>query len=608
MGKPLTFSTNERDRQALDEKQLKEVKRLYSEIAKDIDNEIKKLSTNSNVSSRIKELQLKRLKNEIGDELNALDKKLVETLENGMDDIITETCKETDKWLKQAGFKQINLLSDSMKFHKDIIETIVSGQLYDSSWSLNEAIWGNNKKNIRDINSIIAKGIGENKSSFDIAKDLEKYVNPSVKKSFDWGKVYPGTNKKIDYNAQRLARTMTSHAYQEATIRLNKYNPFTKGLKWETSNSHTEACEICKQRATQDIYNLGEGVFPVEKVPLDHPNGKCTLTAVSLSMDEVRKQVTDWYNSPQGTYPDIDKFAYSLGYNIIKMPDGFKHKIDNNLPREMNYLNDLYETTLKENHTKYINNKRNLFKAAKKLGISVDELDEQIKKSLDRIIDKTDVGIRIRLSSFEKVLQSGRFKNQFETGTSGGFLNFMSRYKVEEEMFNVGPDADNKDRPIYGMLMPKFNANDKKTKDFYSNGPGYWYGEQMAVIMRKDRMLNNMTISIGDSLDYNKTISAIDATKTTSLAGAYSNDEMYIGLYDLQFVNDKKFNNKFIELNNLASAGDTYFEAQLHGKQSHLFRSIEKVVFNKDECIRDKEKYKSIKNQLDMLGIPYEEF
>ena len=64
-----------------------------------------------------------------------------------------------------------------------------------------------------DIQYIVAQGIASQKSAFDIAKDLEKYVDPSAKKDWAWSKVYPGTKKVVDYNAQRLARTMVSHAY-----------------------------------------------------------------------------------------------------------------------------------------------------------------------------------------------------------------------------------------------------------------------------------------------------------------------------------------------------------------------------------------------------------
>lgn len=86
-----------------------------------------------------------------------------------------------------------------------------------------------------------------NKSAFDIAKDLEEYVDPKAKKSWDWKKVYPGVSSKIDYSAQRLARTMPAHAYQQSLEATVKNNPFIDGYIWH-SGTGKRTCEICRER------------------------------------------------------------------------------------------------------------------------------------------------------------------------------------------------------------------------------------------------------------------------------------------------------------------------------------------------------------------------
>ena len=91
---------------------------------------------------------------------------------------------------------------------------------------------------------------------------------------------------------------------------VNEHDPFVVGYRWLTSNFHGRVCPICMDRATRDAYGLGAGIFPKDKLPIDHPNGMCTYEAViEDSMDDIGKKIADWYKSPVGTYPEIDRYA-----------------------------------------------------------------------------------------------------------------------------------------------------------------------------------------------------------------------------------------------------------------------------------------------------------
>ena len=86
--------------------------------------------------------------------------------------------------------------------------------------------------------------------------------------------------------------------------------PFVIGYKWLTSNFHGSVCEICRERAETNHHGLGIGIFPKDDLPLDHPNGMCTFEAVmQKSLNEVGDKIAEWYNSPVGTYPDIDEYV-----------------------------------------------------------------------------------------------------------------------------------------------------------------------------------------------------------------------------------------------------------------------------------------------------------
>ena len=171
---------------------------------------------------------------------------------------------------------------------KDVVGSIISGDLYKDARSLSDRIWtlGNDLK--KDVQYIVNRGILEKKSAIELARDLERYVNDPAKRASTWGKAYPNLkNKQVDYNAQRLARTSINHAYQNATIKSSSMNPYVDGIEWRSALAHERTCEVCQERHGQ--------VFPVDDVPLDHPNGLCVnLPVITKSLDDVADELRDW--------------------------------------------------------------------------------------------------------------------------------------------------------------------------------------------------------------------------------------------------------------------------------------------------------------------------
>jgi len=200
---------------------------------------------------------------------------------------------------------------------RDVVETIASGKLYEGKWTLSKGVWGTVSKGKSDVDMIVAKGVASQKSALDIAKDLEKYVNPSAKKPWDWNKVYPGSAVKIDYNAQRLARTMVSHAYQESFVQATQDNPFIDAYQWLSSGDE-RVCQICTERV-EDFHGVvinGEqvnGAFWKDELPIDHPNGRCAFDIVtSDDLRGIAKRIAQW---TPGSDPQIDAYAKRLGYD-----------------------------------------------------------------------------------------------------------------------------------------------------------------------------------------------------------------------------------------------------------------------------------------------------
>lgn len=290
MPSEIKLETSEQVLKDIDLKQMKKIRALYTRGWNSTTDKIKKLDKSHNKSAGLKKQELESLRKKIHQEQKIISKQIEKMILEHEGEIVEEGINETKKQMKQFG---ITLEGAFSHVKTDVIQSIASGKIYQGDWTLSKALWADIHKKQKDINEVVAQGILENKSAYDIAKDLETYVDPVARKPWDWGKVYPGTSKKIDYNAQRLARTMVNHGYQQSIIMTNKDNPFVKGIRWLASNSH-RTCELCKQRARQNDYGLGEGVFPVDQIPMDHPNGLCSFSVLQDDLVDVADRLSKW--------------------------------------------------------------------------------------------------------------------------------------------------------------------------------------------------------------------------------------------------------------------------------------------------------------------------
>lgn len=273
----------EKVRDKLTRQQATEISNLYRRVYLSVKKQLESMPKEGTVSQQIQKQRLEKLQNQLDEAYNSMAASLEKQVEKGVKGAAQAVVDSNAAMLKSLG---ISIEGAYSNVPTDIVETLVSGKLYKGRWSLSSVIWSDVKAHQKDINTIIAEGIAANKSAFDIAKDLETYVDPKAKKPWDWSKVYPGTRKKVDYNAQRLARTMVSHAYQQSLETVSKNNPFITGYKWHSAHSD-RVCEICAAR--------NDKIFAKGKLPLDHPNGMCTFTAeMSGSMTDIADELADW--------------------------------------------------------------------------------------------------------------------------------------------------------------------------------------------------------------------------------------------------------------------------------------------------------------------------
>ena len=311
--------TAEKTRSRLTIQQQRYIKKLYQQAVEDVKDWEKSLQGKDNVSSVIRREYLNQMRKDLNEEMEKIGSDVESTIKSNISATATAVVKDANSVLNGLG---ISVKGAYSFVPSDVVQAITTGQVYDASWTLSKAIWAHTKKSQQDIYDIIAKGVAENKSSYEIAKQLEIYVNPSALKPWDWGKLYPGASKVVDYNAQRLARTLVSHAYQQSFVRTTKDNPFFLGYRWLTSGHNV--CPICIGYA-EDVHDnsLPAGVFPKDELPIDHPNGRCTF---SIYMEDSTDQIVDslvaWAHGEDS--PELDKFAESLGFPISEVKRAVK--------------------------------------------------------------------------------------------------------------------------------------------------------------------------------------------------------------------------------------------------------------------------------------------
>ena len=304
----LIFKDAEAAKAAIMASQQKEIAKLYEDWADEIGERAKYYSHKSTASAPVSERYYRELQKQLRQTSQEVSNEIYKKIKSNIYTVADAVVSDNVKWLESFGFSSDGLNAAFSYVPHEIVQNLVTGQIYDSGWSLSSRIWGDNEQTLKDIYQVMAKGLAENKPIYEIAKDLEKYVRPSAQlpwnlRMADGVKIY---KKQVDYNAQRLARTLVQHGYQQSFIATTQKNPFITEYVWRSNGSRV--CDLCKAR---------DGVhYKKTELPMDHPNGMCTMEPVVA--DDMIDQLADWFNSPDGTYPEIDAFAGNFGYQASK--------------------------------------------------------------------------------------------------------------------------------------------------------------------------------------------------------------------------------------------------------------------------------------------------
>lgn len=285
-------------RDELTKRQQKEVRKFYSSWSKEVKSQVEGSSISTQQDLAKLYYSLRNSSRQLSAEINNEVRRNVGT----MGDVVVRT---NQRWLNSLGL-DTNSLNYRLSAQKDIaVRSILTGSLYENGKPLSSTVWNLTNSNLKDIQSIISKGIILNQSPTEIAKQLERYLNPVMmtgslfqRYTDSNGKTYfmHLRNRQADWRAQRLARTMLQHAYQQSLVLTTKDNPFVTGYIWHSNGAN--ACPICLDRDGQ--------FYKASELPLDHPNGQCDFE-VAIDEEKVKNDLAGYLNNPV-EYPDIQRY------------------------------------------------------------------------------------------------------------------------------------------------------------------------------------------------------------------------------------------------------------------------------------------------------------
>lgn len=456
-------------RENLTKEQEDEISMLYRKVYLQVRKQMLAIPKDGTTSQQIQRQYLDKLHKQLDEAYKSLGVGLEKQIEKGAKKAAQGVVDDSAKFFTKAGLT----LEGAYSFvPKEIVASIATGKLYGGDWSLSGAIWSDIRKKQADINTIIAEGLAANKSAYDIAKDLETYVDPKAKKEWDWSKVYPGTSKKVDYNAQRLARTMVSHAYQQSLERVCKNNPFVTGYIWQSAHSR-RVCPICAGRDGQ-FYKKGE-------LPLDHPNGMCTFIAeIEGSMKYVGERLGDWVNGKAD--PELDSW-----FNEMIGSKSAVSKLKANSNRETDTLYGIMDAPVRPKKSDYSSDE-DYEKARKKYRADKEMFNEQIsqwvskqlvnpmtREEIDAWATKAGVtiadidGLDLRAMTsytkrFDELSNKYKIVKQYLSEIGGKFeINYSSReyYQAEASRgFSFGPIFKHYDEALREIAESRVGGKD----------------------------------------------------------------------------------------------------------------------------------------------------
>lgn len=146
----------------------------------------------------------------------------------------------------------------------------------------------------------------------------------------------------------------------------------------------------------------------------------------------------------------------------------------------------------------FSNNSRKWYNDYVEKTLSIEDI-ENVSEKLKEVFANSSYAMRFKSENIDKLIESSRFLNQFETGTSGGTVNAKYRRQANEQLFGLqGKRLKKPEFEKYGYF-----GNKDPYEDFIYNLKAYAGVEQYGDIIvhfSKEKIADRTTFTINNSL------------------------------------------------------------------------------------------------------------
>lgn len=310
---PTWFENAGKQRESIVYTQKRQILMMYRALHKEVKNvlEKSKLPDSFKTSGYLKKVFIASIENNLEGPVDGVVSQVDPVTKQNMKEAAIAVMEDDKEFLREIGIDD-ELIEDVHDLDEETIEEIISmissGQLYDKKWSLSDFSKREKEKIMSDVQKIVKKCVEEEMNFSEIKKYLDMYFNPDKQKDSNFFKLFTGVKGKIYYDVMRTMTTLVGHSYEETFVNTTIDNPFIEGYRWITSGSD-RVCPVCIDRESTDKFGLGIGIFPKDKLPLDHPNGMCTFDPVYIMpTGEIIREIDLWKQGKGSMKDKINKW------------------------------------------------------------------------------------------------------------------------------------------------------------------------------------------------------------------------------------------------------------------------------------------------------------
>lgn len=431
-----------------------------------------------------------------------------------------EKLKQVDTQLNLGGKHLKNVYSSVLndlggaRVSKKYLDEVLNHEWAGSNFS--KRVWHNQDVLAKSLESNLLQSFASGKSNKQIADELEYHTNLGR------------------YAANRLIRTETSYMVNSADLESSKQRGI-KAKKFQ-ANLDKRTSKICREHNQKVI--LIDNIKIGENAPPLHPFCRSFLSDV------------------------LEGWDYETEEELMTLvTENTDNEVDDNTEKGYN-INDKVELPITLSNFKEYGDTWEKSVVIKELTVEQIEL---IGNKMSEVINNSEYAMRVNSKILDTILDDGRFKNQFETKTSGGALNFDYRKKATKQLFGKGAIKDVKNYEKYGYLG---------TKDFIEDAHDYNLRQYGNCIIHFDKkyLKNKVTYTLDDSLGQalNKVTVAGDSENPRANGINKKHLKEWVPWFE-------KRRNKMLEISDFKK--DTpirYIELQYHGEL--------KIDFIKEIC------------------------